>query len=94
MMVCAACPTPLERLVSPGQVWEKSSVALFCPLLAPCGVAERAQEGLASFEGSEPHLDFSVFFIRSVIFLPPAFFFLSGTSLQGQVWIQAQGGLQ
>ena len=74
--------------------WEKGGVALHCPLLAACGVAERAQEELASCEGSAPHLDFSTFFIRSVIFLPPAFFLLSSTSLQGQVWIQAQGGLQ
>lgn len=51
-----------------GQVWEKrSACSLLPPLLAPCGVAERAQEGLASFEGSEPHLDFNAFFIRSVI---------------------------
>lgn len=98
-MVYAACPVlrpSQDQVATPCRWdgWKKGGVALYFPLLAACGVAERAQEELASGEGSAPHLDFSTFFIRSVIFLPPAFFLLSSTSLQGQVWIQARGGLQ
>lgn len=85
----------LGTSAAPGGPGKKSNVALFCPLLAQCGVAERQQERVwLPSKGLSPTC-------VSVPCSPdqPFAFHLGPSSCParlstGQVWAQAQGGLQ